>query len=298
MKKVTICIPTYYGSESLIDSLSSIRNSKMGSQFRIIVALDGKPLEKSIEKRVLNLNVELIENTDNKGQMARIIQMIDMVDTPYVILTQDDIMFESDTIVNLLKHFQNNKKLSMVGALELPTTPKLLIEKVVAVGIFSARYIGKNWRKSNNYLMASGRCMAFNTQFLKSLELPEKIVNSDSYLYLATKKAGGIFESAQEAIVRNPAPQTVQEHLKQAYRFSISQRENSDFIDSEIADEFAIPFSLKIKAVLRSFILYPIYTPLYIALTVYSKLFNMKQTYVTTGVWNTDVSTKRKKSNN
>ncbi len=295
MKNISVCIPTYYGSHSLVESVSSIRTSKNGADVTIIVALDGKPLEATIKKALQDLKVQLIENTDNKGQMARIKQMIELVKTPITVLTQDDILFEDTTLTMIAESFAKHQTITMIGALELPTPAKLFIEKVVATGISVARYIGKNWNGGDNYLMASGRCLAFRTDFLRTLELPEKIINSDAYLYFATKQKGGVFSACTKAVVRNPAPQTVAEHLKQAQRFSISQKENEYYLNTSLQTEYALPLLLEIRALLRSLLLQPFYTVLYLLLETYSHWYNAQQKFTVTGTWQTDVSTKRAK---
>lgn len=288
----TVGIPTYYGGPALVKAAESILSSKNTDKFRLIVAVDGNLLQKIIADNLNKLGAEVIENKERGGQVARIKQMISLCDTDILILTQDDVIFDPLAIFNIIKKFQDNPEITMIGARVMPAPAKTIFESAIETGVKMAHYIGDNWKKGDNYLLASGRCMAFRSIAAKKLNIPEAVINSDAYLYFENKKNGGKFSLAREAIVYNKSPQKISEYVKQNKKFDYSKNEVSHYIEADLSDEYAIPESMVLWAYIRELARNPLAVLLYLPIMLYVKL----QKNMFTGVkrfWDTDLTTKR-----
>ena len=289
----TVAIPTYYGGYGLIKTAKSIINSKGVGKFRFLVSVDGNPLQGEVKNQLKKLGVEVIENKQRGGQVTRIKQNISLTKTEIVILTQDDVIFDKYAIANILNALEKNPKVTMVGAKILPIPAKTFFEKIIETGIKVNYFTGKNWENGDNYLLASGRCLAFRTTHVKKLNIPDEVINSDAFLYFENKRKNGRFLAVDTAIVYNKSPQNLKEHLKQSKKFQYSQEELSKYQKIELAKEYSVPKSLMAKVYLSEFLINPIYTSLFILIYIYTRTMGRNMYSGATRFWTTDVSTKK-----
>jgi len=289
---LTVGIPTYYGGPALVRAVESILASGGVEKFRIIVSVDGNPLKEEVSRRLRELGVDVIENALRGGQVARIKQMITLCNTDILVLTQDDVQFEPSALAEIVKTFADHSDTTMIGARVKAAPAESLFESAVEVGVRMTHYIGDRWNDENNYLLSSGRCLAFRSYMAKKLTIPEEVINSDAYLYFENKRLGGVFRSVTNAIVYNKSPQKISEHIKQSKKFEYSQAELSRYLHIDLASEYAIPKILIIQALAKEFITHPIAAILYMGIQFYTKF--RKNTYANTKrFWDTDVTTKR-----
>ena len=296
MKKkltLTVGIPTYYGGPALVNAAKSVLDSKSVDKFRLIVNIDGNPLEPEIEKQLLDLGVDVVFSKERGGQVARIKQMIGMTDTDILVLTQDDIQLAPDTLANILKTFGNYPKLTMIGARMRSKKTNKIMEKIVDVAVEGNNELGRRWKNGNNYLMASGRCMAFRADFIKKFDIPEGIINSDSYLYFENKRKGGEFLALSEAVVFNKTPETLKEHLKQSRKFSVSKGENEKYAGENLSGEYSIPLKPKLEAFAAILLRKHIWAILYLGINLYTKIVGRNMYKDAVRFWETDKTTKK-----
>lgn len=293
---LTIGIPTYYGGPSLIETVKSIRSNTAYNQSRVIVCVDGVPLKKTIEKALQKLDVDIVFSAVRGGQVARIKQIIGLCQTPILVLTQDDIMLDHHALERIVTAFAHNPQVTMVAACELPTPPTTLFEKIIAAGYAQALWIGERWNNSDNYLLPSGRCLAFRTAHVQKFYLPEEIINSDTYLYFENKKHKGVCLYVKDAIVYNPLPQKLKEHINQSRKFAVSQVENQRYFKRDLSPEYAIPASLMAQSLLTGFAKQPLHMLAYLAINLYTRIAGRNLFKHATRFWDTDSSTKRVKS--
>jgi cellulose synthase/poly-beta-1,6-N-acetylglucosamine synthase-like glycosyltransferase len=290
----TVGIPTYYGGPSLIQAIKSVLASKgVAKNFRFIVTVDGNPLKKNIRQQLEKLKIEVIENKQRGGQVARVKQIMKLCKTSVVVITQDDIIFEKNTLKELLLAFNKHPDATMIGANVKGTTPHTFLEKVVNVGVAGTYQIGKQWHGGDNYLLASGRCLAFKTKYCQKFTIPEEVINSDAYFYFENKELGGQFYACDKAIVYNQLPQRFAEHLNQTRKFAVSQKEIEKYIKKAMAKEYQIPLFLSIKVLVGQFIKQPFLTISYLIMQLYAQFIGRQMFKEAKRFWSTDLSTKR-----
>lgn len=292
INKFTVGLPTYYGAPAIIKTIESILASEGVDKFRLIVTVDGNPLKPEIETKLKELGVEIIFNEQRGGQTARIKQLLDICQTEILILTQDDVIFAPCTISEILKAFDNDADLTMIGTNIKPTPSSTFFENIIKVGVDIRDRAGLRWNDGDNYLMSNGRCLAFRFPFAKQFQIPEVIINSDAYLYFENKKNHGKFISLQSAVVFNKSPLKLKEHAKQSRRFVNSRNELEEYFKSDLKKEYHIPRYLILMASFREFLRAPIKSIIYSAVSIYVRVGNIKPKKIKR-FWETDISTKR-----
>lgn len=288
---VTVTIPTYYGGPSLVKSVKSIFSSQCDFGFEVKIAVDGNPLDKKVEKELKSMGAIVLFSKERGGQVARIKQLVDETKSEFIVLTQDDVLFEENTLAELMVGL-DKKKATMVAAQVIPLPASNEFEKVVQVGVDISRHLAQNWRQADNYFAASGRCLAFKTSFLKKMSLPEEVLNSDTYLYFLNKQLGGSFYYNPKAIYHIRSPKKLAEHLKQSRKYQYVVPEVKHYLGIDPASEQPLSKSLLFQAYMKTVTNKPVYAAAYIGLLLYSRLAGKDMYKNATRFWDTDASTK------
>ncbi len=287
----TVGIPTYYGGRGLLKAVNSVLASVGVGPFRLIVCVDGNPLQKDIEKQLIDWGVEVIESKERGGQVARLNQMIGLCDTEVLVFTQDDIIFDPKALSEILHAFRTHPDITMIGARIFPIPAKKFIERVIEIGVYIVHCIGDAWEHGDNYLLANGRCLAFRSGMVKKLEVPEGIISSDSYFYFENKANGGKFLSLPSAVVYNKSPQKIQEHINQNKKFESSYKAAERHLRRNLKKEYQIPPVVLLSCAMKEFLRHPVLMVFYVGLKIYAKLH--KNSFLSAKrFWETDISTK------
>ena len=169
--KFTIGIPTYIGGPSLVKTVESLLASEGVTDFRILVSVDGKSLDPEIKQALTaDRRVEVIENLVRGGQVARIRQIISLsLDQDYVILTQDDLLFDKKTVSEIIGSFERHPEITMVTAEAVPLPATTFFERIVHTGFYIVKTIEEKWNRGDNFLNAAGRCIAFRKTMVKNI---------------------------------------------------------------------------------------------------------------------------------
>ncbi len=292
---VTVGIPTCYGGESLIATAKSILASKNVGKIQFMVVADRTPIKKPIREKLEKMGVRVFWNEVSGSQFKKIKQMRELCQNDIFISTQDDIIFDEQTIAEIIKTFSQNPDVTMTGAKIMPLKPRGFFEPVMVVGYELVNRIVGNWNRGENYLAASGRCLAFRTNWFRKFRLPETVVNGDMFMYLENKRLGGKFKRSAPAMVYIRCPQHLKDQIGPSSRFQFSKKELVNYFNFDIAKEYQIPFFAGLKAFFNEFVTNPLWTFLYIFLFITTRLKKQSPSTVSNPNWSVDATTKNLK---
>ncbi len=288
-------IPTCYGDPSILKVVEKILASRNTVIDRFVIISDSIPLPDTVQTRLRELGIELCWNDEAGSWMEKIKQMVDMCDTDILVLTQDDIIFEPDTISAIAREFEKNYEITMVTSMVKPLPPKTFVENIVSEAVLIPFHITTQWKGGDNYLSASGRCLSFRTGFAKGFHFPKEIVSGDAFLYFENKQFGGRMVQATDSIVYVRAPQTISDQVGPSSRYQVQQEELSQYskyFNFDLASEYRMPFTLIFYAVLVELMHHPINTLLYFPLFAYTRLFCKSRLEALNPMWKADKSAK------
>ncbi len=290
----TIVIPTCYGKDSLIATAYSIYASTHVEDFRFIIISDRNPISDKTKRLFKKMGIEVYWNPKEGSQPKKLLQARDKVTSDLYIFTQDDIHFDPSAISKIINAFENDPKLTMAAAGVLPKEPsETFVERGMAANIRMVYNMAKQWRKGDNYLAASGRCLAFRMNHFKKYTIPEYLVNADMYFYLENKRLGGKFAMIPDAKIFIRPPQKMKDQVGPSSRFQYQQEELKKFFQYDFSDEYALPQSILIKEILREFITNPLGVIAYGYVFAYTRLRKQSKKKVVNPVWDVDASTKK-----
>lgn len=289
----TVGISSRSGGDSLLHTAKTILASKNVKKFQFIIIADGDPVTAKITKEFKTLGITFIQNKTDGSLHKKLNQMLKLVKTDLFIFTQDDITFHPHAISHIVDAFVKDSLLTMTSARVLPLKPLTFFESIMGTGIRIHDRIARSWNGTDNYLAASGRCLAFRTKHLKKFRIPEKVVNGDAYLFAENKRLGGTFTETTEAKVFIRCPQTLKEQLGPSKRYQYSKKELEKYFKHSLDDMYAVPSSVIFRAFLGEFVSHPITAKLYLGVFVITRLLQQSQKTVANTQWDVEQSTKK-----
>ena len=288
---ITIGIPTCYGGESLITTVASIQKCSGNFTLEIIIQADRTPISKRVRNELKKLGVQLYWNDKEGSQFKKLNQIIRRAKGEIFIFTQDDIIFDPRALCEICKTFINNPAVTMLCTRVLPLPTQNFFESGMASMVRIVDRTGREWNNGDNHLVASGRCMAFRSAFLRKYSMPETIVTGDVYLYLENRRLGGKFTYTQNGMVYIRCPQNLKDQMGPSSRYQYSEKELQKYF-RDAKKEYQIPQGILIKNYILEFITYPISTLFYMAIYCYTRLNRYSYSSAVNPVWKVDLTTK------
>lgn len=289
---ITICIPTCYSGNSLVETVESIRRASYGENVKIVITADRTPIKKEIKAKLEKLNAEVFWNEKEGSQFKKIKQMIKKSNSDIYISTQDDVIFDKNTILEVHNAFQKDSNLTMAAIRILPLKPLTFFENAMTSMLRIVDSISQNWKSGDNYLAASGRCLAFKTSHLKKFRIPETVVNGDMFLYLENQRLNGKFKRLEKAIVYIRCPQKIEDQIGPSSRHLYSSLEMKKYFNWNLENEYEIPVFISTKAFILEFLRNPIASSYYLVIRIYTRILKLSKKEVSSPIWKIDTSTK------
>ncbi|QQS39493.1 hypothetical protein IPM62_02680 [Candidatus Woesebacteria bacterium] len=290
-QSITVAISTRHGAVNLVKTAESIVKSINVDKFRFIVIADTLPIKDSHLKKLKALGIEVHEYKKSRSLSAKLKQIVTMTKSGILVFTQDDLLFDKHALAEISKVMED-KSVTEVSSRIVPFPAQTTLEKIIEIGVNGVYKAGKMWNDSDNYLVASGRCMAFKVSTLKKMKIVDGITNLDAYLYFENKRVGGKFKFAKNSIVYNKSPMVVNEHMRQSSRFQYSKDELEKYF-GDLTTEYQVPLLIYLAAFASMFISHPIYSGLYLFLFVYTRVSKLNRKKILNPLWKVDSSTKK-----
>lgn len=289
---------TCYGHEQLVETVKSLRMSQnFIKDFRVIVVADSVKLTEAIIADLTTLKVEIIENPTESSAFAKQLQILEMVNEEYIILTQDDVLFHPLTISKVLEEL-TKEGVTFVGVKNQPIKPASALEGGISIATTLCNSIARHFNGGDNYLACLGRLMAFRTDFLKKMHVEIDSVSLDAYLYFENKRIGGKYVCLWDYPLYFRAPQNILEHLRKSSRFQYSQDELISYRRfGDLRSEYKLPLVAIIRGTIDEFFKNPFYLAIYVFIFFYTRLFKRSLNKSLIANWEVDESTKDIKLN-
>ena len=149
--KVSIIFPNYNGGSEPLECIKSIKNlSYLKDKIEIIV-IDNNSTDGSLEQlkvqsskfKVEGRRLKVIENKENAGFAKAINQGIKGSSGDYIFITNDDIVFEKNSLRNMIEYMEKNPTVGITGGkIFLKSSPK----KIISCGFMMNRWNGNIFR--------------------------------------------------------------------------------------------------------------------------------------------------------
>lgn len=294
--KITVGIPTYAASESLVSVFRSVYTQTVWDKIsEVILVVDGTAqIEQEILSVIQNPKLKIAFYSPREGQSKRINDIFTLATGDLIVLANDDVVIAPDAIEKILGAYLRTGAGLLAGRAR-PLPPRSFLEKILEMQNEITYKAVSMVNNGDNYLACNGRLIALPANFAKSIKLPTQLKNNDAFIYVTAKLRGLKFYFVPEAAVyfRNPA--RLAEYFKQSAKFRRSLDDNRRFFDSNISQYYQIPGAVLAKAFALTAMRSPVRAGLYALLKLSASILSMfkkKAIVSSVGMWETDQTTK------
>lgn len=291
-KLITIGIPTFEAGESLVKTVESIIIQTYFENVKeILIVVDGAIIKKEILDKLTDKKIKIIYSKNRQGQSARINDIFNIVSTNHLILTNDDVLFDTKVVENVMNKYLDY---DLISSNVKTVKYNGFFYKTLNIGQKIRSSIATNWNKGDNYLSCNGRLIILSKNLYKNLIIPEMIWNSDAYVYISASVLKLKFKYAKDIIVYYKSPSTLKEHLAQSTKFQKSLIDLQRYFNEDISSFYKVPTSIKIISICKVMLRHPLLTISYISLFIITRIKGLiaNPEFTHQGYWKTDHSTK------
>lgn len=295
---IKIAIPIYNEERNIHNLLQSIKkqNNKYYILEKIIVVCDGctdksQDIVKKIAKNYPFISCKVYKQ--RKGKIERLNYLYKTIKSDLLITFDGDVVLGNRNVIdNMVLNFKD-KKIMVVGANCLPIGNDNLFRKLMFKYEIIWYEVRKNLNGGNNIYNTKGAGVAFRTEFSRKIKLPKNNISETKYIYLKLKEEGLKYFFSKKAIVYFLPPNNLHDFLLQARRSEREREKLACIFGDWIYKQYNIPFKYKLRALIKMFVLDPLYTPVVILFIAFANKFPFREkTYVKIGVWTISKSTK------
>ncbi len=292
LKSLSVGIPAYNEEANIKKLLTSILGQVESgySLIEIIVISDGSTDMTATEVRKLkSRKIKLINNMERSGKSFRINQIFQMFKGDILLLLDADITIADKSLFTKIVKNNDFTKSGLLGINATPKQAENTFQQIMNSGTALSEQISYSWNNGQNYLAFKGCFLGLSRHFAKQVKLKSHIINNDAYLYFKALDLGFSPVFYKEAYVFYKSPRHFSDYLGQTKRFAGSKKEMEKLFKKDLSYNYAIPKSVRIKAILKNLFLNPFLLGSYIivkGISIFIKPANVRST------WNIAVSTK------
>jgi glycosyltransferase involved in cell wall biosynthesis len=263
IKTVAVLIPALNEGRNIGPLLDDVYSQELEDTLaldRVIVISDGSTdnTEETVVARTSRYEtLELRVNPKRQGKAVCINEGKAGLDCDYFVLIDGDVRLNGKGVLNaLLRDLADD--VGMVGGLPVPVEDRSgLAPMIFLCGDILRDYIRRRLNDGSNIYGAHGRILALSRRLYQNMEIPSleqgsRVLSTDQFLYYACITNGLKFVLRFDAEVLFKLPESFRDYLLVTVRFMYSARNTKHYFhDERFTNQFHVPMSLKVKAMLH-----------------------------------------------
>ncbi|MBI1863728.1 glycosyltransferase [Candidatus Woesebacteria bacterium] len=293
---VSIGIPAYNEEANIQNAIRSVLNQKSDNFVleKIIVISDGSS-DNTVEKAssFKDKKIQIISGRTRIGKAERLNQIFNITNSEILILLDADCILEKDAIFEMIKIFNKDSRITLVGSNATPFEISGFITKIVNIGVTINKRVGSQYHKGNNVYSYRGSLIGLTKKIYRSTKVPKDILADDAYLYMYTISKNLKKAWSKKIIVYYRIPSTISEHIKQSLRFVKSQKAINKYFGDWTIKEFILPRKILIKEIISLIFEQPIFAILFLVTNSYVSFLNLVDVKKMNYKWEMISSTKK-----
>ncbi|MCD4740368.1 glycosyltransferase family 2 protein [archaeon] len=216
---LTIMVPAYNASKTILKSLEHVKALKYPKPFDIVVIEDGS--KDDTYEKIKNIpGIRIIRNKKNKGKAESLNQAIKILKTDLIANIDSDTYPEPETLKNMVGYF-NDPKVGAVTTLIVPENPKGFLRRIQEFEYYVAFGF---WHKSISTLdslyVTPGPMSIYRTDALRDVGGFEKgNITEDLEIALALQEKRWKIKCSVNSKVKTEIPGDIIGYIKQRTRW-------------------------------------------------------------------------------
>lgn len=283
-----VAIPAYNEEANIANVIDSLihQEKKNFTMEKIVVYSDASTdnTEKIVSRISKHLRiVKLVRGNTRRGKMYRLNEIFHSCSSDILVVVDADIKLSGKNFLNHLIHdIVYDSKAQLVSAHQVPLRPANFIGKIIYASFITWDYIRLGVPNYDHLQNFCGAATAYRGIFAKTLRIPKAFNEERLYLYSQAKKVNGFRYSYSAKIFYLPVA-TFHDFVGLSHRS----------FGSKMSDVYTIPFSYKVKGLIKSFLHQPLYATLGLVLNIFIGKLRPKKIINNSPLWDISLSTKK-----
>lgn len=265
MKKptVTIGICAYNEEDNIERVLESVFAQNVRSfvihQMRVLSDGSSDQTVKRAQSvpRPNNIPLTIAASSKRLGKTARMNTLLRECTSDIFVLIDADVELQhKDCLEELIKPLMKDKNVGLVGGYCKYRAPKTLLQRSIASSVRAYDNLAHNYKRGRTHLTCSGGFLALPGTFAKTIQIPNEVYSTDTYLYLLCLQNKKKYMFALRATALYDLPSTYREHFNRLSRYTSTTEELTPFFGDMAVDVLRVEPSLlmkyKIQEILRN----------------------------------------------
>ena len=297
MKKPTISIgiPAYNEQANIGELLTDIlrQDTKGINVHEIVVVSDGSTDKtNSIVRAVKNNKVKLIIHSKRTGLASRENEIFQHSQSDILLLLNADIRILDKNFLHFITKPIIKSAADLVSCRTVETSPHGLFEKIIFISSQVKTRLYESLKNGVNVYTCHGQARAFSKNFYKKFSFPFSIgEDAFSYFYCITNNYKYAYTNKTNVFYQLPS--NYMDHRRQSTRFLDSKKLLKKHFGSKVInEEYKISLYSYFIQFIKSFILAPVETSIFIALFSYISFISLLGMH-SKDAWSMSKSSKR-----
>lgn len=300
LNTVTIGIPAHNEEANIGYLLESILNQK-GDNFvieKIYVLCDGctdSTAEKAKKFSIKHPRITVLDDGKRKGKAGRLNQLYRLNKSKFVFSFDGDVVLKGDRVIERMVRAFETENVVLVSGNNQPVKAETLTERIYNAGFKMWYEIRKDYQEGNNVRNIHGCAVALRGAFAKKFQYPPNLFSGDGgFVYMAAKAQRKNFRFVKNAVILFRSVNNLQDFLLQATRNLDNSKNVAKHFGDRAYQEFNIPRKYKMKGIVKTLLVDPVFTSLSLILGFWLRAFSPGQREPeSNGMWRIAESTKR-----
>lgn len=294
LKTVTIGIPAFNEEKNITHILDDIMRQKTdGFLLEKVVVASDKSTDgtEEIVKTYKSSKVELLTALKREGQAVRQNDILKYSDSDILVLLNADTHIKDKLFIKKLITPLLSESADLTSSFPIPLKPKGFMQRVLFTSITMKTELFESYKYGQNIYTCHGRARGFSKKLYKEMKFKDS-VGEDAYSYMYAITKGYVYKNIPTAKIYYMLPANFSDHKNQSIRFLKTKKLLSkEFGRKKINTEFALPTSLVIQNLIKSFAKSPIQVGIYLLVLATLK-FNTIHAGPVKNTWNISKSSK------
>ncbi len=296
---VTIAVAAYNAQgniEPLIEALVEQNQNNVNIE-KIIVYSDSSD-DRTVElaQKYRDSRLMVIDSKTRGGFAKSVQKILEMSNSDFTILLNDDIKIEDDLFVNkYVKVFLDDANQGLITGNPQPFTPKKFLEKMAFSGFKIYEQLRYQNNDGNNILSCDGKTLGLSRKFIEQLKFPANpglMGNVDSFLYYSCLSKGFKYGHAKNAVVYFKQSGTFHDYIKWMIRNNSDRTLLVEQFGNLVDKESKISLRWFAYFTFKEFVIHPIRVISLVVLGIYIRVISLSSKKKFNPTWDVVSSTK------
>ena len=255
-KLLTVSIGTSAYNEvnnikSMLLSVIGQKEEKVKIEEVIVISDGSTDSTAKVAESVKDNRIKIIDDGKRMGKATRINLLLKMFRGDVLVIVDSDMLLKNKiAIENMTKKFIEDKTTALVCGNAQPVSARNFLESTINNYIFARNSLDKKFSFGDTAYSAHG-LLAYSKTFARTLSIPKKIINDDTFSYFMCLSKGFKYYFAKNGVVLYRSPSSIKDHIYQSIRHLAGGFQLYDYFGKEVVDKgFYVPGKIKLKLLL------------------------------------------------